>query len=199
MSATPVATKKYALKVILVGSTGVGKTSLVSCYFNNPFDAQSLPTVAPASCATTVKLDDNVQVELQIWDTAGQERFQAISKMFYRDSNVALICFDSTTMDSIGSWIGKVREEVADCFIFLVATKVDLLNEEETSDCLRITGEKQAEFGTQMGVLTSSVTSVGVKELFTEVAKCVEQIYVTNQPSVDLNASQEQKPADPCC
>jgi small GTP-binding protein len=198
-AASPSPPKKYSLKVILLGSAGVGKTSLVSCYFNNPFDSQSFPTVAPASCSATVRLDDNVQVELQIWDTAGQERFQSISKIFYRDSHVALICFDSTAIETIDTWVVKLREEVSDCILFLVATKVDLLNEEEISDFIRSAGEKQGEHGAHMVVLTSSVTSMGVKEVFTEVAKCVDQIYATNQPSVDLNAKEEEIPADGCC
>jgi small GTP-binding protein len=191
--------KKFSLKVILVGSTGVGKTSLVSCYFNNPFDAQSLPTVAPASCAATVRLDDNLQVELQIWDTAGQERFQSISKMFYRDANVALVCFDSSTITSIDTWVQAVREEVVDCVIFLVATKVDLLNDDETASCLKLLNEKQEELSAKMALSTSAVTSLGVKEVFTEVAKCVEQIYVANQPSFDLGGDVQPKSSAGCC
>jgi small GTP-binding protein len=195
----PPPVKKYSLKLILVGSTGVGKTSLVSCYLKNPFDSQALPTVAPASCAASVTLENNIQVELQIWDTAGQERFQSISKMFYRDANVALVCYDSTTNDSIGNWIGKVREEVSDCIIFLVATKVDLLDEDQTAECLRFGEEKQGEFGARVHLLTSSLNATGVTELFTEAAKCVRDVYLTNQPSVEIANTEPKPAAGTCC
>jgi small GTP-binding protein len=196
---SPAPPKKYSLKVILVGSAGVGKTSLISTYFNNPFDAESLATVAPASCSATIRLDESVHVELQLWDTAGQERFQSISKMFYRDSNVALICFDATTIDTIDSWVGRVRAEVPDCILFLVATKSDMLTDEQTAKCLDVGSDKQLEFGAQAVVLTSAITADGVKELFVAVAKCAAQVYVPNQPDVELSAVREQSKAQTCC
>ena len=66
------------LKIILVGSSGVGKTSLVNAYFSQPFEGQTQPTVAPAFCGNTVTLSNGKSIYLHIWDTAGQERFQSI-------------------------------------------------------------------------------------------------------------------------
>lgn len=194
------AQKKYPLKAILVGSSGVGKTSLVNAYFENPFESQALPTVAPASCSTTIELDDGIKVELQIWDTAGQERFQSISHMFYRDSHIAFVCYDSASGESVENWIAKVREEVPDCIIFLVSTKGDLLEtEEEVAECIRIGKEKMAEFGAKYHIITSASKGTGVKELFTTAAKCVDQVYLTNQPSVEINVGRQNGNGGSCC
>ncbi|KAH0795629.1 small GTP-binding protein [Histomonas meleagridis] len=187
--------KKFSLKVILVGNSGVGKTSLVSAFFENPFETQSLPTIAPASCSAIIPLDNNVSVELQIWDTAGQERFQSISHMFYRDSHIAFVCFDKESVDSVEIWIGRVRAEVPECAIFLVTTKSDLLVDTERTELEEKGAEMIKRFGAKLHAFTSSSKGTGIKELFRSAAQFVNQIYVSNQPTteIDLTTKQETK------
>jgi small GTP-binding protein len=72
-----------SVKIILVGSSGVGKTCLSASYQKQNFNKNTAPTVAPASSCRVVIL--------QIWDTAGQERYASISQLFFRDSNVAFV------------------------------------------------------------------------------------------------------------
>jgi GTPase SAR1 family protein len=59
---------KISPKLILVGSSGVGKTSLVGCFFQQQFDSRALPTVAPAFATAPVKVSEGHVVDLQIWD-----------------------------------------------------------------------------------------------------------------------------------
>ncbi|EAX91725.1 small GTP-binding protein, putative [Trichomonas vaginalis G3] len=189
----------YAMKVILVGSSGVGKTSLVSAFFENPFDLQALPTVAPASCNATINLPGGTRVELQIWDTAGQERFQAISQMFYRDSHIAFVCYDTTTEDTVPSWVERVRSEVPDCIIFLVSTKSDTLTPEQLLK-VREKGQKFVdEQEAYMHCITSANKKNGVQELFTEAAKCCTMVYQSNQPTVDLTPTGGDNKKTGCC
>jgi GTPase SAR1 family protein len=82
----------------------------VNASFKYPLERQSLPTVALSSFMASISIG-SLKVELQIWDTARQERFQSISKMFYRESSVALVCYDQARFDSTGSWVANVREE----------------------------------------------------------------------------------------
>lgn len=189
----------YTMKVILVGSSGVGKTCLVSSYFENPFDVQALPTVAPASCNATITLPSNERVELQIWDTAGQERFQAISQMFYRDSHIAFVCFDNTSIDTVANWVERVRSEVAECLIFLVLTKADMYTLEELED-LKHKGlnlkEEQEAYGFYY---TSSKKRIGIEELFVEAAKCCNLVYQSNRPTVDIGDSSVPQEKKGCC
>ena len=187
------------LKIILVGSSGVGKTSIINAFFEQPYETDTQPTVAPAFCSTTIELADKSQVELHIWDTAGQERFQSIGGMFYRDSDIAFICFERSTKDTIPDWIDKVRKQVPECIIFLVATKCDLMSEEEQGELL---GEKnalvQANEAKQF-FLTSAQRAIGIQELFTAAAMCVDQICAPAVPAtVKVEERKQNTGKKPC-
>jgi small GTP-binding protein len=188
--------EQYSLKVILVGGTGVGKTNLVNAYFKHALDPQTLPTVAPSSCATSIHVG-GVQVELQIWDTAGQERFQSISKMFYREANVAFVCYDEAQFDSIDTWVGNVREEAPECFIFLVTTKGDLLSLDDAGKVLATGETKRAELGAKIHILTSAKTGDGVEALFLETAKMAKEVYRSNEPVIEIGQRAEKE--GKCC
>lgn len=190
----------YTIKVILVGSSGVGKTSLVSSFFENPFENQDLPTVAPASCSAVVDVDDGKKVELQIWDTAGQERFQAISQMFYRDSHVAFVCFDPKATEPVENWINRVRGEVPECIIYLVATKGDMLSQEETNQLNTQANDMIAKFHAKSYLLTSAKTGNGVRDLFESAARCYSEIFKSNEPvKEDKKLVEAKKQNGGCC
>ena len=189
----------YSIKVILVGSSGVGKTSLVSAFFDNPFENQDLPTVAPASCSAVVEVDGGKKVELQIWDTAGQERFQAISQMFYRDSHVAFVCFEPKQTDPVENWIGRVRGEVPDCIIYLVATKSDILSQEETNELQAKGLDMVKQFQAKHFLLTSAKTGSGVRDLFESAAQCYTEIFKANEPVKEEKKLKEKENKGGCC
>ena len=187
---------KFSIKVVLVGNSGVGKTSIVSSYLKRSFDTETLPTVAPASCTTTINIDDENSVELQIWDTAGQERFQSISKMFYRDAKVAFVCYDKTCEDSVESWIERINENVSGCHIFMVLTKIDTISPEEMSN-LRESGHRlQEKFKVDRLVLTSAKTRFGIDALFMDTAQFVKSLFAHNAPTIEIT---EQKKNSSCC
>jgi small GTP-binding protein len=187
------------LKLILVGSTSVGKTSLINAYFDQPFESDVQATVAPAFCAATVKLPDRTEVELHIWDTAGQERFQSIGSMFYRDSDIAFVCFESTTVSSIPAWVERVRREVSDCIVFLVATKTDLLSPEESRNMEASAQELVSELKAKRFCTTSAKTGTGVSDLFLTAAKCVTDICSPEVPATVIRAlTAEKKKPEGC-
>ena len=74
--------KKVLLKVIILGDSGVGKTSLMNQYVNKKFNAQYKATIGADFLTKEVTVDDRL-VTMQIWDTAGQERFQSLGVAFY--------------------------------------------------------------------------------------------------------------------
>ena len=187
--------------MILVGSSGVGKTSLINAFFEQPYETDTQPTVAPAFCSTTIELSDKSQVELHIWDTAGQERFQSIGGMFYRDSDIAFVCFEKGLQESIPDWIGRVRKQVPDCIIFLVTTKSDMLTEDEKNELLATRDDLLDKNDAKEFFLTSAQKGEGVKELFTAAAKCVEQICAPATPAV-VKVTDDHKQNHPrkgCC
>lgn len=85
-------------KIVVLGSQGVGKTSLVMRYCKGAFDPSQITSTVGASFMTkrVVDSDTDTQVRLQIWDTAGQERFRSISRLYYRGANACILCYSIT-------------------------------------------------------------------------------------------------------
>eukprot|EP01017_Pseudomicrothorax_dubius_P019412 TRINITY_DN2134_c0_g1_i1.p1 TRINITY_DN2134_c0_g1~~TRINITY_DN2134_c0_g1_i1.p1 ORF type:complete len:206 (-),score=65.06 TRINITY_DN2134_c0_g1_i1:186-803(-) len=101
------ATKKKALfKIIILGDSGVGKTSLMNQYVNQRYSQQYRATIGADFMAKEVVIDDRV-VTLQIWDTAGQEKYQSLGGAFYRGADCCVLVFDITnpkSFESLESW-----------------------------------------------------------------------------------------------
>src|SRR4051794_7309399 len=92
----------------------VGKTSIVLRYTQNSFQESHLATIQAAFTQKRLHIN-GVRVEVNIWDTAGQERYHALSPIYYRDSNGALVVFDVTDQDSFlrcKRWVAELRSIV---------------------------------------------------------------------------------------
>lgn len=117
-------------KVVILGSQGVGKTSLVHRYTSGQFAIASTPSTIGASFLTKKLIVDGVKVRLQLWDTAGQERFRSMAPMYYRGSHAAVIVYDITSMSSfmdVRAWIEELKKNMTtDLIIHVVGAKVDL-------------------------------------------------------------------------
>jgi small GTP-binding protein len=162
------------VKVILVGNSGVGKTCLISSYLKNTFEPRTAQTVAPAYSCREVKKQDGTIVILQIWDTAGQERYSSISQLFFRDSNVALVCFDpndETSILAVRDWVRRVLNEVAECHLFGVLTKADLIPSDEIEKVIQGIKVTLADVSIEAFFPTSSLTRNGVEALFQATAE----------------------------
>lgn len=94
--------KKALLKVIILGDTGVGKTSLMNQYVNNRFSTQYKATIGADFLTKDITID-NKMVTIQIWDTAGQERFQSLGVAFYRGADCCVLTYDITNSNSFKS------------------------------------------------------------------------------------------------
>ena len=85
--------QRTLLKLIILGDSGVGKTSLMNQYVNRKFSKQYKATIGADFLTKEVKVDDNL-VTMQIWDTAGQERFQSLGVAFYRGADCCVLVYD---------------------------------------------------------------------------------------------------------
>ena len=83
----------YLFKVLLIGDTNVGKTSIVTKITDNDFTNQSKLTIGVDLRIHNFKLA-NKNIKMQIWDTAGQERFEAITQAYYRGAHGVYLCFN---------------------------------------------------------------------------------------------------------
>eukprot|EP01126_Amoeba_proteus_P054057 TRINITY_DN661_c0_g2_i15.p1 TRINITY_DN661_c0_g2~~TRINITY_DN661_c0_g2_i15.p1 ORF type:complete len:190 (-),score=37.97 TRINITY_DN661_c0_g2_i15:458-1027(-) len=128
--------RKILLKIIVLGESGVGKTSLLVRYVDNKFNVATKSTIGADFLSKQIEVNDQA-VTLQIWDTAGQERFQGLGTTFYRGSDGAIFVFDVTrrdTFDALKQWkqsfLIQVGQEGNDRFpMLLIANKIDRLED----------------------------------------------------------------------
>ncbi|KAK0520710.1 hypothetical protein OC834_006930 [Tilletia horrida] len=117
-------------KVVILGSQGVGKTSMVHRYTVESFNPRATPSTIGAQFSTKKIICDGVKVRLQLWDTAGQERYKSMMPLYYRGSHAAVIVYDITSRQSfedVKGWVEELRKNMADdLVIHIVGSKLDL-------------------------------------------------------------------------
>ena len=96
-------------KVVIIGNSGVGKTSLLLRFSDDVFNASPLSTIGVDFKMKTLKVDDKV-VKMQIWDTAGQERFRSISQSYFRNSHGCIAVYDVTSRASFEALQGLIEQ-----------------------------------------------------------------------------------------
>ena len=98
--------KKCFVKVVAIGDSGVGKTSMIQMFEHTRFTENFKPTIGADFSNKEITIDGKV-VTLQIWDTAGQERYQSLGTAFYRGADCAFLVYDITntwSFDNIPNW-----------------------------------------------------------------------------------------------
>lgn len=158
-------------KLLLMGESNVGKTSIILRYTENEFQTSGIST-----CGVDVKCKfvsvDNIKIKLVIWDTAGQERFRGLAKNYFRGANGFVLVYDITdkkSFDKLRGWMNDAKEKIdSEYKMIVIGNKKDCEDEREVeSNILK-------EFGEKNGVKTMEVsakTGEGVDSLFTEMVK----------------------------
>ena len=123
----------YLFKVVLVGNSCVGKSSIVIRYADDEFSDVFLATIGVDFRFKSFMLDGE-NVKLQIWDTAGQEKFRTITSSYYRGAHALMIVFDITDPqsyeDAVGYWFEEIKNSCPpQTQILLVGNKSDLENQ----------------------------------------------------------------------
>jgi len=172
-------------KVILIGDSGVGKSSLLYRYTDNDWNPHYIATIGVDFKVTTFERAGKV-LKLQLWDTAGQERFKTITQSYYRGAHGVLIVYDVTNRESfqnVVQWLREVRALTpATVPVVLVANKCDL-------DSQRlVTAQEGRDLATELSctyVEASAKSDVGVATAFhTLVDSCLERRLGMNTKTV---------------
>ncbi|KAJ6918927.1 hypothetical protein NC651_013012 [Populus alba x Populus x berolinensis] len=107
--------RRALLKVIVLGDSGVGKTSLMNQYVYKKFIQQYKATIGADFVTKEVQIDDKL-VTLQIWDTAGQERFQSLGSAFYRGADCCVLVYDvniQKSFETLNNWHKEFVKQVS--------------------------------------------------------------------------------------
>ena len=161
------------VKIVLIGESGVGKTSIIYQFVDNIFQQEQQSTIGGTFASKKVKCDNGKILRLEIWDTAGQERYRSVAKMFYKDANAAILVYDITSKTSFEGlqnyWIPQVKDSSPENIILIIAAnKMDLFEREQVdeADAKKYAKEVKASF-----VPTSAKDSSGINKIFLEIAK----------------------------
>uniref|UniRef100_A0A182Q6J5 Uncharacterized protein n=1 Tax=Anopheles farauti TaxID=69004 RepID=A0A182Q6J5_9DIPT len=169
-TASFVSMKAIEAKIVVLGSQGVGKTSLVVRYVSNVYTKEISPTIGASFFTCKVNLED-FKVKMQVWDTAGQERFKAMAPLYYRNANAALLVFDLTQYNSfneIKGWVQELQRNVQEPMVLsLVGNKLDLEAKRAVSR------EEAMLYANSIGgnyFETSALHDQGIEQVFISIA-----------------------------
>ena len=187
------------IKIILLGNSGVGKTSLINIVTGREFSVDEKTTEGASFSVKKIKIDKEEDI-LNIWDTIGQEKFRQLTKLFYHNSKIVIFVYDITkreTFDNLKYWAKDIQEQLGDKIIKgLVANKLDLyLNEkvstEEGQEYATLHKAKFIEFSAK------NDSSSGFEEFIIELVKEYLPNKVKNN-NISLNKKNASKKKK-CC
>ena len=198
--------KDLKLKLLIIGDSNVGKTSMLLNYTDNYFPESHLATIGVEYKVKEIKTD-KYNIALQIWDTAGQERFRSITKSFFRNTNGILFVYDITSrrsFQSVKDWIKDSEMHDSGFEKILVGNKIDLEPKREVqTDELKEYGLKK-----KIDIIeTSAKERINIDEAFKKIVdlivgnkdekKILEEFGVktNNEINLDKNVTKKER----CC
>jgi len=169
MAAQP--NKSFQFKLVLLGDSAVGKSSLVLRFVKKQFFEYQESTIGAAFLTQTVVVGD-FTVKFEIWDTAGQERYHSLAPMYYRGAAAAIVVYDVTSKQSFGrakQWVKELQRQGKDNMVIALAgNKVDLAEQRQVDP------EEAKAYADENGIVfleTSAKTNHNVSEVFQIIAK----------------------------
>lgn len=144
------------IKMILLGETAVGKTSIISRYVENTFSSDLMSSTSMTYVQKNIVIDKQ-KIQLNIWDTVGQERYRSLSKLFFKDTKIVVLVYSITNLQSFEGltyWLNLYKESIGDeAILGVVGNKSDLFLKQEVSE------EKGEEFAKDNGAIFSLISA----------------------------------------
>ena len=158
-------------KVVLVGDSGVGKTSIINRYLKQ-FKPNEDSTIAAYYFCKNINID-GFNIDFEIWDTAGQEQYKSVNTLFFKNTYMCILVYDITSQKSFESlrnyWYDSVIENSSqDVIVSVAGNKCDLYEDEDVDE------KEVKEFCDSIGamhVLTSALLNTSIDQIFEDLAK----------------------------
>ncbi len=163
-----------SIKVVLVGESGVGKTSIISQFTTKKFDPHRETSLSAQFISKTVNFQDlGKEIKFDIWDTVGQEKYRSLAKIFYKDAKAIIFVYDITTEYSFNELKNYWYEETkansdGNPILALVGNKIDLYESQKVSN------NEGNDFAEKIGAIfqtTSAQSNSGIDTLFDNIGK----------------------------
>jgi len=178
-----------SIKIVLIGESGVGKTSIISQFVNQVFQEDVESSSSGTYNSKTLIYDNNKVLKLEIWDTAGQEKYRSLASMFYKEASAAILVYDITRKDSFEQiqqyWASQIKENSpSNIILALCGNKSDLIEEEKVDE------EEARNYAKEINAIfypTSAKNDSGITDLFLQIAK-----KYTNSDNVRLKTDNDE-------
>jgi small GTP-binding protein len=164
-------TIKYKLKIVVIGDSGIGKTSIVNMLSEKNFSNNVEITVGCDIVYHSIHIG-NKEIKLEIWDTAGHECFRSMTKSFYNNACGAIIAYDTTnhiSFERVGIWIDELNS-MTDAKILLAGTKIDMIYNKQ------VTTEEATDFANKNGYMfveTSAKNELNIYKCFVDLVTAI--------------------------
>lgn len=179
----------YLFKLLIIGDSGVGKSSLMNRFSDNVFSESYINTIGVDFKIRTIEVNGKM-IKLQIWDTAGQERFRTIVSSYYRGAHGIMIVFDITDKDSFNNvrmWTEEIRKYAIDNVkTILIGNKADFESKRQ------VEYSEAKEYADSMNMTyfeTSAKTALNVEKSFFELATLLINNVVINTNKTEIKIS----------
>ena len=192
----------FLFRVVTIGETAVGKTSLINRLINGKFSEGENPTIG-GNFLMHYEEFNGQRVELQIWDTAGQEKYRSLSPIYCRDASAGILVFDLTNKETflkLESWYRIFADAAGQgAILYIVANKSDMKSEQQVSV------EEAEKWASEKGCIffvTSAKTGEGISELFKSIAEKLVQTKnkdMTSPVGVSISRGNADAKQDGCC
>ena len=163
-------------KIIIIGDSGVGKSSLLKRAVQNRFDESYQATIGFEFLLMHYKINE-LKFKLQIWDTCGQEMYRSLVQGFYRNTSLAIIVYDVNnpkSFEGLEVWLKDLRQQTEqEIPIFIVGNKSDMEKKVPTEDAKIFSTSNRTKYFAEC----SARSGYNVKEIFNEAAKQLYESY----------------------
>ena len=162
-----------SFKVITIGDSNVGKTSIIRRYIYNVFDDKTMSTIGLSFSFKEVELKNGITITLKLVDTAGQEKYRSLTKSYFKNSDGVLFVFDYGSKESfehIQEWVQMFIDNTSQDDIpkYLIGNKDDLQNKSVTSEMIEeLINKTKFKFKSTSALRTDT----NIDELFNEIAE----------------------------
>ena len=187
-------------KVVLLGATMVGKTTLVTRFTSGEFDPSIKSTIGACYASKLVELPEG-PIKLQIWDTAGQEKFKTLVPMYFRGAKVAILVYsviDSDSKNEVEFWANSVKQATTgNTQLIFVGNKIDMDSERTVQ---KSQGEELAKELGGAFIEVSAMENTNVQELLQLIGKKALEVVKSEEPqpsSQPITPSTKKKQG--CC
>ena len=183
---------KITIKLIILGDSGVGKSSIIQRYYSDSFN-ENLQITLKANFLEKEIIINNQKINLELWDTAGQEKYRSLTQIFVKNSKIIIFAYSVTSLksfESLNFWYDFVQKEIRQNTILgLAGNKTDLIFENNYEE--EVSEEKGKEFADKIG---ASFALVSAKESSKEIISLINELiynYLDNRESnsIDLNTT----------